>query len=293
RRRKRGPLATPSPLPPQLPPPPAIHDGTHVVQLLRTYPDLPSSRNYPFAEGGERSVARGYTKAIERARRLIYVEDQYLWGRHVARMFGEALEQHPDLFIIGVAPMFPDLEGVMGRLPQLEGRRRAMQDLVRSAPERVAIYGLENHAGTPVYVHAKACVIDDTWTSIGSDNFNRRSWTHDSELSAVVIDREGEYGKNLRLTLAAEHLDTANGDPSAVLADCLDPADMFATYAASAARLDAWCDGGRVGPRPDGRLRRIEPTPLGPLARAVAAAPYALMHDPDGRPRRLRRTDEF
>ena len=235
----------------------------------------------------------GTPKAIERARRLVYVEDQYLWGRHVAQMFSAVLDQDPDLFIIGVVPLYPDLEGVLGRLPQLEGRRRAMQDLLRKAPDRVAIYGLENHAGTPVYVHAKACVIDDTWTTIGSDNFNRRSWTHDSELSAVVIDREGEYGRRLRLTLAAEHLDREAGDLSAAMADCLEPADMFATYAASAARLDAWRDGGRTGPRPAGRLRRIEPPELGLLTRAVASVPYALLHDPDGRPRRLRRTDDF
>ena len=54
---------------------------------------------------------------------------------------------------------------------------------MRVAPGRVAAYGMENHAGTPVYVHAKVCVIDDTWASTGSDNFNRRSWTHDSELT--------------------------------------------------------------------------------------------------------------
>ncbi len=263
------------------------------MQLLRTYPNLPGKRDYPFAEGGESSVARGYTKAIERARRMVYVEDQYLWGHHVARMLVTALEKHPDLFIIGVVPMYSDLEGVFGRLPQREGQRRAMQDLARMAPDRVAIYGLENHAGTPVYVHAKACVIDDTWTTIGSDNFNRRSWTHDSELSAVVIDQEGEFGRRLRLTLAAEHLDREADDVSAVMADCLEPADMFATYAASAARLDAWWDAGRTGPRPSGRLRRLQPPELGPLARAFASVPYALLHDPDGRPRRLRRTDEF
>lgn len=161
------------------------------------------------------------------------------------------------------------------------------------APDRVAIYGLENRAGTPVYVHAKACVIDDTWTTIGSDNFNRRSWTHDSELSAVVIDRDGEYGRRLRLSLAAEHLDREGGHPSAVLVDCLQPADMFATYAASAARLAAWRDGGGIGPRPAGRLRRIEPPALGPLARAAASVPYSFLHDPDGRPPGLRRTDDF
>ena len=42
--------------------------------------------------------------------------------------------------------------------------------------------------GTPVYVHAKVCVVDDVWASVGSDNFNRRSWTHDSELSCAVLD---------------------------------------------------------------------------------------------------------
>ena len=58
-------------------------------------------------------------------------------------------------------------------------------------------------------MHAKTCVVDDTWATIGSDNFNRRSWTHDSELSAVVVDdaARATYARRLRLTLAAEHLD--------------------------------------------------------------------------------------
>ena len=54
--------------------------------------------------------------------------------------------------------------------------------------DRVAVYGIENHAGTPVYVHAKVCVVDDTWATVGSDNINLRSWTHDSELSLAVLD---------------------------------------------------------------------------------------------------------
>ena len=52
-------------------------------------------RDYPFARGGERSVARGYTKAVQRARRLVYVEDQYLWGDHVGSVFTEALRDAP------------------------------------------------------------------------------------------------------------------------------------------------------------------------------------------------------
>ena len=57
-----GSTSRPDPLPAQQPPPPEA--GTHTVQLLRTYPNLRHGRDFPFARGGERSVARGYTKAI-------------------------------------------------------------------------------------------------------------------------------------------------------------------------------------------------------------------------------------
>jgi hypothetical protein len=68
---------------------------------------------------------------------------------------------------------------------------------------------------------------------------------------------------------------------------------MFAAYAEAAAALDAWHDGGRVGPRPPGRLRRLGPPELGPLAQLLAMPAYQLLHDPDGRPKPLRKRDEF
>jgi phosphatidylserine/phosphatidylglycerophosphate/cardiolipin synthase-like enzyme len=67
-------------LPPQHPDPEPA--GPHPVQLLRTYPRRLGG--YPFAPAGERSVARGYTKAVNQARHLIYIEDQYLWSPEVA-----------------------------------------------------------------------------------------------------------------------------------------------------------------------------------------------------------------
>lgn len=279
------------PLPEQAAPPPEVPDATHAVQLLRTYPDLLFGRDYPFANGGERSVARGYTKALEQARRLVYVEDQYLWGTHVGDTFREALEQHPDLRVIVVLPQHTDVTGLTGRVPQLLGRRRAMLDLFEIAPDRVAIYGLENHAGTPVYVHAKTCMIDDTWATIGSDNFNRRSWTHDSELSCAVVDTaaDASYARSLRLELAAEHLDRSDDD----LDDLTDPHGMCDAYAAAAEALDAWHDGGRRGERPPGRLRRMAVPELGRWTQVWAKLPYLTLHDPDGRPPRLRRRDEF
>lgn len=282
---------SPDPLAEQAPPPPEVSGGTHAVQLLRTYPDLRANRDYDFAHGGERSVARGYSKAVAMARRLIYVEDQYLWGTHVGDVFTEALRQHEDLHVIAVVPLHPDVKGY-SRTTELLGRRRAMREMIRAAPDRVAVFGIENHEGTPVYVHAKTCIIDDVWATIGSDNFNRRSWTHDSELSAAVVDLADEseptYARRLRLTLAAEHLDRTDS-----LDDCTDAGGMFAAYAESAARLDGWHAGGCVGPRPAGRLRRMLPPDIGPIRRAMAIAPYLWLVDPDGRPRRLRRTDQF
>ena len=293
---------SPDPLPEQSPPPPSPEGATHVVQLLRTYPNLRRGRDYPFARGGERSVARGYSKAVTRARKLIYIEDQYLWGQHVGDVFTEALHEHDDLHVIAVVPLFTDQDGFMARTPQVLGRARAMRQMTDAAPDRVAVYGIENHQGTPVYVHAKVCLIDDVWATVGSDNFNRRSWTHDSELSAVVVDPSAAdhspYARGLRLTLAAEHLDREvdDGDPESlleVMADCVDAPGMFAAYEETARALDDWYDGGCVGDRPPGRLRRLKQPQLTTLGRAAAMVPYLLLHDPDGRPRPLRKKGGF
>ena len=105
-------------LPDPRPDPPA--DGPHAVQVLRTYPAR--SRPYPFAPQGERSIAHAYGKALARARALVYVEDQYLWGDHVGNIFVEALRRHRDLRVIAVVPMHPDVTGI-NRVAQQVGRR--------------------------------------------------------------------------------------------------------------------------------------------------------------------------
>jgi phosphatidylserine/phosphatidylglycerophosphate/cardiolipin synthase-like enzyme len=171
----------------------------------------------------------------------------------------------------------------------------------------VHVFDVENPSGTPVYVHAKVCVVDDVWASVGSDNFNRRSWTHDSELSSAVLDETRDpreprdpagtgdgartFARDLRLQLAREHLDRAV-DGSAD-ADLLDPDRFVAALDASAAALEAWHAGGRRGPRPAGRLRphRAERVPL--RTRLWATPVYRLLDDPDGRPLSLRFRREF
>jgi phosphatidylserine/phosphatidylglycerophosphate/cardiolipin synthase-like enzyme len=168
--------------------------GRHAMQMLRTYPAR--LRRYPFAPPGDRSIARAHRKAFARARRLTYIEDHYLWAPFVAELLVDALRSNADLQVIAVVPRFPDKEGA-SRWPSLVGREQAITVRRKAAGERFSIYDVENGAGVPVYVHAKAVVIDDVWAMIGSDNLNRRSWTHDSELSRAVLDcAEDERGRH-------------------------------------------------------------------------------------------------
>ncbi len=174
----------PKPLPEAAPPPPPA--GPHAVQLLRTYGR--KRPPFPFAPAGERSIARAYAKAFSLARRFIYIEDQYLWSTEVAAGIAKALTRNPGLQVIVVLPRYPDSDGPIAGPAVRLGQLRAIAMLRRAAPDRVGVFDLENSAGTPIYVHAKICIVDDTWFTCGSDNFNRRSWTSDSELTCAVVD---------------------------------------------------------------------------------------------------------
>jgi phosphatidylserine/phosphatidylglycerophosphate/cardiolipin synthase-like enzyme len=284
----------PAPLPAQLPDPAPV--GTHTVQLLRTYPNR--HPGYPFAPQGERSVARGYQKVLRRAERLVYIEDQYIWSSEVATWFAQALAARPELRLIAVIPRFPDQDGASSMPPNLIGRIQALKAMYDAGGDRVACYGIENHESIPVYVHAKICVVDDTWAAIGSANVNRRSWTHDSELACAVLDETPAqdagngaraYAGDLRLTLAREHLDRDPGDD----ADLRDPAEAFKAFREAAAALDAWHANGTKGPRPPGRLRTY-PLPQLTRRQQMWAKPlYRTVYDPDGRPPAMRRRNAF
>ncbi|WPU08928.1 phospholipase D-like domain-containing protein [Pseudarthrobacter oxydans] len=290
----------PEPLPETAPPPPPA--GPHAVQLLRTYGV--KHPPFPFAPDGERSVARAYTKAFGLARSLIYIEDQYLWSAEVAAGIAAALEENPGLNVIAVVPRYPDSDGPLGGPPKRLGQLRAIEKMRRVAPDRFGVFNLENRAGTPIYVHAKVCIIDDTWFTCGSDNFNRRSWTTDSELTCAVIDTSAGQGEapsadtgsgasrplaqGLRLQLWAEHLGLDQDDPR-----LLAPEGGLALWKATADALDHWHETGRLGPRPRGHARHHTTEPVPRLQRLWADPVYRLLVDPDGRPRKIRGTTKF
>ena len=275
--------------------------GTHAVQVLRTYPI--KRPPYPFAPEGERSIARMYSKALGRARSLIYVEDQYFWSEEIAALYEAALVRAPDLRIIVVVPRHPDRNGKISGPTNRLGQLTMMGRLAEAGGERFAVYDLENEQGTAIYVHAKVVVIDDVLAMLGSDNMNRRSWTHDSELSIAVLDEERDgreprdpaglgdgarrFARDLRLRLWREHLGATSDD------GLLDPREGFERWRDTAEALDAWHDGEEQGDRPSGRIRSHRPRPVAAWQRSWAWPLYRTIVDPDGRPPALRRSHRF
>ena len=279
----------------------ATSPGAAAVQVLRTYPTKRPA--YPFAPDGERSIARFYGKTLKQARSLLYVEDQYFWSNEIARLYETALGDAPDLRLIVVVPRHPDHNGAISGPASRIGQITMMRRIHAVAPERVAFYDLENERGDAIYVHAKAVIADDVLAVVGSDNMNRRSWTHDSELSLAIVDGEcderepadpagdGEgarrFARELRLKLWREHLGVESDD------GLIDPLEGFRRFKESAEALDAWHDGGGAGPRPPGRLRTHRPRAVKGWQRAWAWPLYRAIVDPDGRPRGLRRDGAF
>ena len=244
-----------------------------------------------------------YSKALERARSFIYVEDQYFWSEEIAALYEAALKRAPDLRIIVVVPRHPDRNGRISGPTNRLGQLTMMKTLTEAGGDRVAAYDLENEHGTAIYVHAKVVVIDDVLAMIGSDNMNRRSWTHDSELSMAVLDEQRDereprdpaglgdgarrFARDLRLRLWREHLGATSDE------GLLDPREGFERWRDTAETLDAWHDGGERGDRPTGRIRRHRPRPVPAWQRAWAWPLYRTIVDPDGRPAHLRRSHRF
>ena len=261
----------PDPISTTIPPPAPA--GPHQVQVLRTYPA--KRPPFPWARHGERSIARAYERVFGRASRLVYIEDQYLWSDVVARTLAEALQRAPQLQVIAVVPRFPDQDGRISGPPNRLGQLAAMQLLAAAGGDRFAVYDLQNAAGTPVYVHAKVCIVDDAWMACGSDNVNRRSWTHDSELTCAVVDTEARLPRELRSQLWAEHLRLPLDDPR--LADLDRAGALWRSRTAE----------------PGSRAKPHRPAPVSGFDRVWATPMYRLAYDPDGRPLSLRRRGTF
>jgi phosphatidylserine/phosphatidylglycerophosphate/cardiolipin synthase-like enzyme len=190
--------------------------GGTSVQFLRTVPD----KTYDFAPHGEFTILDAYLRALRSAKRLVYLENQFLWSPEIADVLIDKLCRPPtdEFRVVLLLPRKPSngadtTRGQLGRLIEADEESPGRQ-LVAAT--------LSTHDGdtaAPVYVHAKLGIVDDEWMTIGSANLNEHSLFNDTEVNVATDDRE--LIRATRLRLWAEHLqrplEDVDGNPADVV----------------------------------------------------------------------------
>ena len=197
----------------ELPEPPAPA-GDVEAQLVRTMPE----GAYPALPRGEFSVLEAYVRALRCARRLIYLENQFLWSPEIVSVLEDKLRRPPsDGFrVVVLLPAKPnngedDTRGMLGRLVAADdGGRRFLATTIQSRT---------GERSGPLYVHAKIGVVDDAFLAVGSANLNEHSLFNDTEVDVVTGD--ARLARDTRLRLWSEHLErpreAVDGDPASVV----------------------------------------------------------------------------
>jgi phosphatidylserine/phosphatidylglycerophosphate/cardiolipin synthase-like enzyme len=196
------------------PTPPPAPAGELELQVVRTVPD----KVYDFLPQGDFRIVEAYTRALRSARKLVYLENQFLWSPQVVEILANKLREPPgdDFRVVVVLPAKPNngadtTRGQLGVLAAADdgaGRFLATTLSARSG-------GISG----PLYVHAKIGIVDDAWLTVGSANLNEHSFFNDSEMNVVTCDQR--LARETRLRLWAEHLERpveeVSGDPAGVI----------------------------------------------------------------------------
>ena len=185
----------------RLPEPPQRRKaGSVEVQVVRTVPE----RVYRTIPNGEFRIFEAYVRALRSARSLVYLENQFLWSSEIVEILKRKLARPPtdDFRLVLVLPGHPN-NGA-------DDTRGALAELIRqdNGAGRVlacTLHALGERGPQPVYVHAKVCIVDDRWLTLGSANLNEHSLFNDTEMN--VVTRDPAVARETRLRLWAEHLD--------------------------------------------------------------------------------------
>jgi phosphatidylserine/phosphatidylglycerophosphate/cardiolipin synthase-like enzyme len=173
--------------------------GNVELQVVRTVPE----RIYRPSPRGHFTILESYLRALRSARRLIYLENQFLWSPEIVAVLADKLRNPPsDHFrLLVLLPTKPnngndDTRGQLGVLAQAD--TAAHRFLACTLYQR-------GDGARPVYVHAKIGIVDDAWLTLGSANLNEHSLFNDTEMNIVTHDPD--IARRTRIRLWAEHLE--------------------------------------------------------------------------------------
>lgn len=207
------------------PEPPSTRQGTVPVQIQRMihagrYRDgraVSGVRPFDIA-GGERSIAEQYVRAIDAARSTIYLENQAIPIMEIAAPLARALERGVD--IVMLVPTIPEKYVFAARLDPAERPRfEGIELLARYRNFLMSgIAGRDAGDSDPIYVHAKAMLVDDAWATVGSCNLHAFSLNGHCEMNASFWDEAAVRDLRRRLLQLRTDRDTASLDDRGALA---------------------------------------------------------------------------
>lgn len=159
-----------------------------------------------------REIERMFDDTFAAARDTIYIENQYLTSRNVARRLADRLSSEDGPEVVVVVPQRTD--GWLERNTMDVLRARVVEQL-RSADAhgrlrvlRPQVPGLGDQRAN---VHAKVTIVDDRVLRVGSANLSNRSMGLDTECDLALVacdDAERETVLDVRDRLLSEHLGT-------------------------------------------------------------------------------------
>jgi uncharacterized membrane protein YdjX (TVP38/TMEM64 family)/phosphatidylserine/phosphatidylglycerophosphate/cardiolipin synthase-like enzyme len=152
-----------------------------------------------------------YLESIAKARRYIYIENQYLSSYRIGEAIKERLVQENGPEVVMVMPLKTGGWLEQHTMDILRGRiLRILKEADSQNRLRVYYPRLAVNPEVALMVHAKVMVIDDCFVRIGSANLSNRSLGFDSECDLAIAGTEGSDTSqtiiSFRNRLLAEHL---------------------------------------------------------------------------------------
>jgi cardiolipin synthase len=163
--------------------PPLKNVGDKVVQVLASEPD------------SDPDVYRAYVLAIQQAKKTIHITNAYFVpDAQILQALCNAAQRGIDVKII--VPGVTDVGIVF--------------NATRSFYSQMLECGIKVYQLQIAVLHAKTAVIDDDWSTVGSTNFDTRSFLHNKEINVIVFG--SEFGNAMERAFADDLRDTVEID---------------------------------------------------------------------------------
>jgi phosphatidylserine/phosphatidylglycerophosphate/cardiolipin synthase-like enzyme len=164
-------------------------DGTCTVQIVRTI----SANRIPGMPRGEKGILEGYLRAFANAKQFIYLENQYFTNDAIGDALAAALVANPALKVIALFNIEPDTPTYPQKQQRMITRIRKAIGQTPDGPQRFCVFSRWSYdlneglpRMMPVYIHAKAAVVDNTWAAIGSGNLD--GFSLDGSLPSDILN---------------------------------------------------------------------------------------------------------